>query len=109
MLFLIPDRMLPVNTEAAGEVGIFGDGSDGEPIFDGATNYATYSSRSGSVYTLTRSVFFKNATVNSGVTLNASGFRIFCSGTLLNSGTISNSGVDGGIGNSALTGGTAWT
>ena len=62
--------------------GIFGDGSDGAATFDGATNYNSFSSRSGSVYTLTRDVFLTDATLSAGVTIKTVGFRIYINGTL---------------------------
>lgn len=50
--------------------------------------------------TMTSDIFCRNLTVNSGITLNTNGFRIFCTVRLTNNGIISNSGVSGsgGIG-----------
>ena len=45
--------------------------------------------------TLTSDIFCRNLTVNSGITLNTNGFRIFCTLRLTNNGIISNSGVSG--------------
>jgi hypothetical protein len=47
--------------------------------------------------TLTSDIFCRNLTVNSGITLNTNGFRIFCTLRLTNNGIISNSGVNGGF------------
>lgn len=91
---------------------IYGDASDGAATLDGTNTYSFFS-KVGSVYTLTRDVFFTNLTVNSGATLNTGSFKIFGTGTLTNSGTIHNNGNAGGNGNvgvdagGATTGGTA--
>src|SRR5207302_8759447 len=76
------------------ETGMFGDGSDGSPIFDGMNTYPNFASTTGIapnlVYTLTRSIFCKDITIASVKTVNTGGFNIFCTGTLNNSGTITN-------------------
>src|SRR5262245_27540122 len=78
------------------ETGMFGDGSDLSPTFDGTNTYPAFASTTGSapnlVYTLTRSIFCKDMTVASGKTVNTGGYKIFCTGTLTNSGTIINAG-----------------
>lgn len=67
------------------ETGMFGDGSDASPNFDGTNTYTSFASTTGSapnlVYTLTRSIFCKDITVASGKTVNTGGFKIFCTGT----------------------------
>jgi hypothetical protein len=65
--------------------GPFGDGSDGDVVINVDT-------------TLTRDMQYNNFTVNVGVTLNAGGYYIKVRGTLLNKGTISCDGGDGGTG-----------
>ncbi len=85
---------------AIGGLGIYGDGSDGSPTFDGSTAYTAFASRSGSVYTLTRDVWFVNPTINTGVTVSTGGFRFFFQGTLTNNGTISWNG-NAGVTNTA--------
>lgn len=59
----------------------FGDGSDGNVTLDGTTNFNAFSTRSGSIYTLTRDVFFMNLTLDTNVSfsviLKPNGFRIF--------------------------------
>ena len=72
---------------------VFGTGSDGDVTISSNT-------------TLTRDMFYNNLTVNSGVTLNTGGYRIFVKGTLTNNGTISRKGVDGADGGTALSSGT---
>lgn len=62
-------------------VGLFGDGSGGSLVLDGSSTIGGMS-RSGSTYTMTGDVFAVNLTVNSGVTLKTSGFKVFCTGTL---------------------------
>jgi hypothetical protein len=74
------------------------DNMASRPLMPGST-------RSGAVYTLTRDVYFTNLTVNSGVSINANGYRVFVSGTLTGVGSsfiIANgaagSGRNGGAG-----------
>jgi hypothetical protein len=65
------------------------------PLMPGTT-------RSGATYTLTRDVYFTDLTVNSGVTVKANGYRLYCRGKLSGAGTISHNGAAG----SGVTGGT---
>lgn len=83
---------------AATRANIFGDGSDGDIIFDGTTDLNDFSSRSGTTYTLTRDLFADNMTVNVGVTVKGGGFRIFVAKDLRNQGTIHSNGGNGGVG-----------
>jgi hypothetical protein len=73
--------------------GLFGDGSDGSVTLDGSTTYNSFSSLAGSTYTLTRDVFASSLTIDSGVTLQTANYRIFCTGTVTNGGTVDNSGA----------------
>lgn len=50
--------------------------------------------------TLTRDMYYNNLTINAGVTLYPSGWRVFVKNTLLNNGTINYDGANGTIGNS---------
>jgi len=59
----------------------FGDGSDGAATFDGS-NAVTGCTRSGSVYTATRDLFYTDATFSAGVELKMAGFRLYINGTL---------------------------
>jgi hypothetical protein len=101
-----------VQASAAVYGGIFGDGSDGTATLDGAATVA-WASKSGSTYTMTADAFLTSLTINSGVTLKPAGFRIFCTGTVANAGTVSadgNAGQAGGTaggstGSAGLTGG----
>lgn len=61
---------------------VYGDGSDGDVTISGNT-------------TLTRSMYYNNLTINSGVTLFPVGFAIYVKGTLTVNGTISTKGNDG--------------
>jgi hypothetical protein len=58
------------------------------PLMPGTT-------RSGATYTLTRDVYFTNLTVNTGVTIETNGYRIFCRGTLSGAGVVSHNGNPG--------------
>jgi hypothetical protein len=60
-------------------LAIFGDGNDGNVTISVNT-------------TLSRDMFYNNLTVNSGVTLNPGGYRIFVKGTLTNNGLIARDG-----------------
>lgn len=55
---------------------MFGNYSDGNATLDGSTNYNSFSSRSGSVYTLTRNAFLLDLTINSNVELKTAGFVV---------------------------------
>lgn len=74
--------------------GLFGDGSDGAVVLDGTIS-PVWATKAGSVYVLQRDVFFTNLTINAGVTLWMGGWRLFCTGTLTNNGTITQQGMDG--------------
>jgi hypothetical protein len=73
-------------------VDLFGWGGDGAFTLDGATTPA-WASRSGSIYTMTRSCACTDLTVNNGVTLLGANFNIFANGTLTNNGTIQSNGT----------------
>jgi hypothetical protein len=48
--------------------------------------------------TLTNDLFCENLTINSNITLNTNGFRIFCTSQLINNGSINNNGINGAKG-----------
>lgn len=81
----------------------FGDGSDGDIVLDGSTDFATFSSRSGSDYTLTRDVYFNNLTINGGVNLITAGWRIFVKFKIDGSGKVSWNGANGTNGGGGFT------
>src|ERR1051326_1178856 len=89
------------------ETGMFGDGSDGVANFDGSATPNGANKDSSTQYTLTRSVFYTDMTVAGTVTVKTAGYKIFCSGTLSNSGAINNAGTAGGAGGASGTAGTA--
>lgn len=78
---------LIVNDSTLSNQDIFGDGSDGDVTISVNT-------------TLTADMFYNNLTINTGVVLNADGYRIFVKGTLTTTGTgkITNNGSNGGVG-----------
>lgn len=99
-LFINPSTLMPnglVNYSFLKGL-CFGDSSDGD---------VTISTNS----TISRDMYYDNLTVNTGVVLNPSGYRIFVSGTLTISGTgkIARDGNNGGNGSSGVggTGGAA--
>jgi hypothetical protein len=73
----------------------FGDGLDGGPVFDGSSTILGMVPVA-SVYTMTRDIFTTNCIINAGVTLVTNGYRLFCSLSLINNGTIHNNGGAGG-------------
>lgn len=73
---------------------LFGTGIDGAVTFDGSTTVLGLVP-SGNVYTLTRDIAVSSMTVNSGVTVNQAGFRIFVTGTLTNNGHVASNGKNG--------------
>ena len=77
----------------AGGLGIYGDGSDGSPTFDGAATILGLASVAN-VYTLARDLWLASPTINTGVTIITNGFRLFASGALTNNGTIQWNGQD---------------
>ena len=77
--------------------GFYGDGSDGTPTFDGSSTVLGMVP-SGNTYTLTRDILPSSLTVNSGVSIITNNFRIYCSGTLTNNGTIQYNGLVGAVG-----------
>ena len=74
--------------------GIYGDGSDGSPTWDGSTVVLGITP-SASSYTLTRDIYLGSSTINIGISIITNGFRIFCNGTLTNNGIIKWNGNDG--------------
>ena len=73
----------------------FGDGFDGAFVLDGTNTYASVMSKSGSTYTLLRSIFATTFQVDSGVTLNTAGYGVWASTSMTVDGTV------GSVGNNA--------
>lgn len=72
---------------------IFGDGSDGSPTFDGTTTILGVAPTGGNTYTMNRDWFLASPTINNGIIIITNGFRLFCSGTITNNGSIRWNGV----------------
>ncbi len=87
--------------------GVFGGGSDGAAVFNGV-GAVTGASGTGP-YTLTRDVFYTDATFSAAVVLNTAGFRMFVNGTLDMSSAAPAIKCNGGIGTSGGGGGTGGT
>lgn len=60
---------------------IFGDASDGDVVISSNT-------------TLNDNKYYRNLTIEAGVVVTTNGYRIFCTGTLTNHGTIKGNGSD---------------
>ena len=101
------DHGLPAAPVPATPSAVYGDGSDGSPTFDGTTTILGIVP-SSNVYTLTRDLYLASPTINVGVTIDPSGFRLFANGTLTNNGVIANNGI-AASGTNGATGGTAQT
>ncbi len=69
-------------------MGGFGDGSDGDVVMDGTNTYAAFTTKSGNIYTLTRSVLANNLTIGGSATLRTDGFFIFVKNKIDGSGII---------------------
>jgi len=89
---------------------VFGDGRDGNVTLDGSST-PSWTTRSGSVYTMIDACMCSNLTINGSVTLQPEGFPIFVLNTLTNNGTInarSNNGV-GSTGGADIFYSSSWT
>lgn len=77
--------------------GLFGDGSDGAATFDGTATPAG-TSKVGSVYTMTRDVYYTTAHLSNTTSVLPGAFRFFCQGVLtVDSGcSINRNGLAGG-------------
>ncbi len=85
-------------SSASSGSSIYGDGSDSSRTFDGTTTIlgiVPTGTAGNYVYTLIRDIFLSTSTINSGVNIITSSFRIFCNGILTNNGTIKYNGGDG--------------
>lgn len=87
---------IPNYNTSATSSAFYGDGFDGVINLDGTNTYATIISKSGSAYTLLRSIFPSSFTIASGVTLNTNGYQITCSGTSTINGQLGSTGNAGG-------------
>ena len=87
---------IPNYNTSATSSAFYGDGFDGVINLDGTNTYATIISKSGSVYTLLRSIFPSSLTIAETVTLNTNGYQITCSGTSTINGQLGSTGNSGG-------------
>lgn len=87
---------LYVNGSIISNQDIFGDGSDGNVTISGDTS-------------LSSDMFYNNLTINTGVTLNPAGYRIFVKGTLTISGTGSIARTPANGGNGTGFGAGSWS
>lgn len=89
---------------------IWSDGQDGSLHFDGVSTVTIGQGQtivpSGGIYTLARSLYPTDMTVDSGVIIKTAGYMIIGTGTLTNNGTIQDAGNNGGNA-SGITAGTA--
>ena len=74
---------------------IYGDGSDGAQVFDGSTTILGIVP-SSNIYILARDIYLTNVTINTGITVNTDGYRIFINGTLTFGGAGANISNNGG-------------
>lgn len=66
--------------------GLFGDGSDGAAVADGAAGVPGCNLL-GTVYTALRDLYLSSLTVETNITLDMDGFRLYCTGTITVEGT----------------------
>jgi hypothetical protein len=85
---------LPTFQDLPSGLAVYADGIDGPQTFDGSSVVLGITP-SSSIYTLNRDIYLASSTINNGVTIITNGFRIFCSGTLTNNGTIKWNGNPG--------------
>lgn len=78
----------------------YASGADGSVTFDGSSVVLGLTP-SASVYTLNRDIVPALMTVNSGVTINTNGYRIYVHGPLVNNGHINRDGNAGTAGSGA--------
>ena len=79
---------------------LFGDGSDGAVTLDGTVTVG-WASKVSSVYTMTRDIYCTTLVINTGVTLDTAGFRVYCATSLTVTGTLRRVGGTGGSGSGA--------
>jgi hypothetical protein len=96
---------------AAGPSLIFGDGSDGDLVFDGnpvvLAAHGVTLTVVGSTYTATRPIMADDMSVSAGIILVMASYPLFVKGTLTNNGTIHNNGSSGASGAAGGAGGAA--
>ena len=76
--------------------GLYGDGVLGDVVLNSNT-------------TLLQDMYYANLTINAGITLTVSAFRVFVKGTLVNNGTIAANGTNGNGSNGGGAYGTSGT
>lgn len=103
--FTVADNEANDSTDVsgAGGAGVYGDGSDATATCDGTTAVAGMT-LSGGNYTLTRDVVFSSLTINSGVSVNGNGWRVFAL-SLIVSGHLHADGSTGDAGSAVVPGG----
>lgn len=84
----------------------FGSGIDGAYVFSNqgtapAGTTKTDNTAGATIFRLDRDVFCTDLTINSTVTLLPNGYRIFCTGTFTNNGSIKADATNGAIGGNA--------
>lgn len=86
--------------------GIYGDGLDGDLVFDGSTTILGIVP-SSSVYTFNRNIWARTVTVNSGVQVEMKNYAMFSTQGVLNNGVISCNGGNAttGLGGAGATAG----
>jgi hypothetical protein len=84
--------------------GFFGNGWHGAATLDGVTPVDGWSSLSEKAYTMNRDCFCTSITILPGVTLKTNGYRIYCTGTFKNEGTVQNNGNEGEASTTAIGG-----
>jgi len=68
--------VLSVNGSTIAGNDVFGSGVDGAFVLDGTNTYATYFSKSGSVYTLLKDLYATTISITTASSIKANGYRI---------------------------------
>lgn len=79
-------------------VDVYGSGGDGAIDLDGTNTYAGLMSKSGSTYTLLRSIFCTTFNIDVGVTLEVEGHIVVCKTSAVVNGVIHADGLGSGFG-----------
>jgi hypothetical protein len=82
----IVDKTIPTQVEMGS--GVYGDGSSGSGVMDGSATVAGMAPLSSTLYEATGDLYFFDLVINSGITLDLLGFRLFVQNLLIVNGVI---------------------
>jgi len=97
------NQITPVASGGGTDISGLGSGVDGALVFDGAATVAGLVPVAN-VYTMTRDLWTTSLTVDVGVVILPSGFRLFCQGTATINGALRCNGGNGAAGTAGVGG-----